>query len=98
MSLIKNKLLNTYKRLPVSFERGSGAWLSDRSGNKYLDGLSGVAVNTLGHNHLSGLDETEYSEFLGFNSGSLGKFSPSHIKEKVDEVKCLYDCVKAYEK
>lgn len=51
MSLIKNKLLNTYKRLPVSFERGSGAWLFDRSGNKYLDGLSGVAVNTLGHNH-----------------------------------------------
>ncbi|MDG2252246.1 MAG: aspartate aminotransferase family protein [Methylophilaceae bacterium] len=51
MSLIKNKLLNTYKRLPVSFERGSGAWLFDQSGNKYLDGLSGVAVNTLGHNH-----------------------------------------------
>jgi acetylornithine/N-succinyldiaminopimelate aminotransferase len=51
MSLLKNKLLNTYKRLPVSFERGSGAWLFDQSGNKYLDGLSGVAVNTLGHNH-----------------------------------------------
>ena len=51
MSLLKNKLLNTYKRLPVTFERGSGAWLFDQSGNKYLDGLSGVAVNTLGHNH-----------------------------------------------
>ena len=51
MSLIKNKLLNTYNRLPISFERGSGVWLFDQSGNKYLDGLSGVAVNTLGHNH-----------------------------------------------
>ena len=51
MSLIKNSLLNTYKRLPVSFERGEGVWLFDKNGNKYLDGLSGVAVNTLGHNH-----------------------------------------------
>jgi acetylornithine/N-succinyldiaminopimelate aminotransferase len=46
-----NHLLNTYQRLPVSFERGEGVWLFDKSGNKYLDALSGVAVNTLGHNH-----------------------------------------------
>ena len=51
MSLIKNSLLDTYKRLPVSFEKGEGVWLFDKLGNKYLDGLSGVAVNTLGHNH-----------------------------------------------
>jgi len=53
MNLLKNNLLNTYKRLPVSFERGEGVWLFDQFGNKYLDGLSGVAVNTLGHNHPS---------------------------------------------
>lgn len=47
----KKNLLNTYNRLPVSFERGEGVWLFDKSGEKYLDGLSGVAVNTLGHNH-----------------------------------------------
>jgi len=46
-----NHLLNTYQRLPISFERGEGVWLFDKSGNKYLDALSGVAVNTLGHNH-----------------------------------------------
>ena len=51
MSLIKSRLLDTYKRLPVSFEKGEGVWLFDKHGNKYLDGLSGVAVNTLGHNH-----------------------------------------------
>ena len=51
MNLLKNSLLNTYKRLPVSFEKGEGVWLFDKFGNKYLDGLSGVAVNTLGHNH-----------------------------------------------
>jgi len=71
-------------------------WVSN---DKYISEVNAKNMTyTLGHNHLSGLDETEYSEFLGFNSGSLGKFSPSHIKEKVDEVKCLYDCVKAYEK
>lgn len=37
--------------MPLSFERGEGVWLFDKSGKKYLDALSGVAVNTLGHNH-----------------------------------------------
>ena len=43
--------MNTYARLPVSFERGEGVWLWDNQGNRYLDGLSGIAVNTLGHAH-----------------------------------------------
>ncbi|MDH2915788.1 MAG: aspartate aminotransferase family protein [Gallionella sp.] len=44
-------LMNTYARQPVTFTRGEGAWLWDADGNRYLDGLSGVAVNTLGHAH-----------------------------------------------
>lgn len=44
-------LMNTYARQPVSFTRGEGAWLIDAAGNRYLDGLAGVAVNTLGHAH-----------------------------------------------
>ena len=44
-------LMNTYARLPVSFARGAGVWLWDKDGNRYLDGLSGIAVNTLGHAH-----------------------------------------------
>ena len=43
--------MNTYARLPVAFERGEGVWLWDNEGNRYLDGLSGIAVNTLGHAH-----------------------------------------------
>lgn len=43
--------MNTYKRLPVSFERGEGVWLWDREGRRYLDAVSGVAVNGLGHAH-----------------------------------------------
>ncbi len=44
-------LMNTYGRLPVTFDRGEGVWLIDSSGERYLDALSGVAVNGLGHAH-----------------------------------------------
>jgi acetylornithine aminotransferase len=43
--------MNTYARQPISFTHGEGAWLFDAAGNRYLDGLAGVAVNTLGHAH-----------------------------------------------
>ncbi len=44
-------LMNTYARQPVTFTHGEGAWLWDTDGKRYLDGLSGIAVNTLGHAH-----------------------------------------------
>jgi acetylornithine/N-succinyldiaminopimelate aminotransferase len=43
--------MNTYHRLPVTFAKGSGAWLYDTNGKAYLDFASGIAVNCLGHNH-----------------------------------------------
>ncbi|ROH88038.1 acetylornithine transaminase [Pseudomethylobacillus aquaticus] len=44
-------LMNTYNRQPVTFARGEGVWLWDQHGKRYLDALSGVAVNGLGHAH-----------------------------------------------
>ncbi|MEI6545383.1 MAG: aspartate aminotransferase family protein [Burkholderiales bacterium] len=44
-------VMPTYAPQPVAFERGEGAWLYDTDGRRYLDCLSGIAVNTLGHNH-----------------------------------------------
>ena len=44
-------VMNTYARLPVAFSHGNGSRLTDTNGKAYLDGLSGIAVNTLGHNH-----------------------------------------------
>lgn len=44
-------LMNTYQRLPISFTHGQGAMLYDNNGQAYLDAISGVAVNTLGHAH-----------------------------------------------
>ncbi len=43
--------MNTYKRLPLTFACGEGAWLWDLQGNKYLDALSGIAVTNIGHAH-----------------------------------------------
>jgi acetylornithine/N-succinyldiaminopimelate aminotransferase len=43
--------MNTYANLPVFFTHGKGVWLWDEQGRKYLDGLAGIAVNTLGHAH-----------------------------------------------
>ena len=44
-------LLPTYRRQPVEFVRGEGAWLVDADGRRYLDFLCGLAVTSLGHAH-----------------------------------------------
>ena len=44
-------LMNTYGRLPVSFVRGEGVRLFDEQGKGYIDGISGIGVNALGHAH-----------------------------------------------
>ncbi len=44
-------VMNTYGRLPIALSHGRGCWVWDTEGRKYLDGLGGIAVNTLGHGH-----------------------------------------------
>ena len=44
-------VMPTYGRLPIALSHGEGAYVWDTEGRRYLDGLSGIAVNTLGHNH-----------------------------------------------
>jgi acetylornithine/N-succinyldiaminopimelate aminotransferase len=44
-------VMNTYARLPIALSHGRGCWVWDTEGRKYLDGLGGIAVNTLGHAH-----------------------------------------------
>lgn len=47
-------LMNTYSRLPMAITRGEGAWVYGQyegQERRFLDGLSGIAVNTVGHNH-----------------------------------------------
>ena len=44
-------LLPTYDRQKVLFEKGRGVYLWDVEGDPYLDFLSGIGVNALGHRH-----------------------------------------------
>lgn len=46
-----SQIMPTYARLPVTFERGEGAWLWSTDGHRYLDAISGIAVCNLGHAH-----------------------------------------------
>ncbi|MGE5629258.1 MAG: aspartate aminotransferase family protein [Solirubrobacterales bacterium] len=47
----KGDIMNTYGRFDVVFEKGRGCRLYDDKGTEYMDMVSGVAVNCLGHNH-----------------------------------------------
>ena len=44
-------VMNTYGRLPFALSHGRGCRVWDTNGKSYLDGLGGIAVNTLGHAH-----------------------------------------------
>ncbi len=44
-------VMNTYGRVPIAMSHGQGCRVWDINGKAYLDGLGGIAVNTLGHNH-----------------------------------------------
>ena len=44
-------LANNYNRRKIAFKKGKGSFLFSTKGEKYLDFLSGIAVNTLGHSN-----------------------------------------------
>jgi acetylornithine aminotransferase/acetylornithine/N-succinyldiaminopimelate aminotransferase len=44
-------VMGTFKRLPVTLVEGSGVTVRDSDGREYLDLVSGIAVNALGHAH-----------------------------------------------
>ncbi|MFP3946841.1 MAG: aspartate aminotransferase family protein [Archaeoglobaceae archaeon] len=45
------RLIQFYGRKKVVFEKGSGCWLYDSEGNKYLDMIAGIATVAVGHSH-----------------------------------------------
>ncbi|MFQ3184612.1 MAG: acetylornithine/N-succinyldiaminopimelate aminotransferase [Alteromonas macleodii] len=44
-------ILPTYNRAPLTFVSGSGSWLLEADGRRFLDFGAGIAVNVLGHAH-----------------------------------------------
>ena len=44
-------VLPTYSRAPLTFVSGTGSWLVEADGRRFLDLGAGIAVNALGHAH-----------------------------------------------
>ncbi len=40
-----------YRRLPIAIARAEGCWIEDLGGRRYLDLISGIGTNALGHSH-----------------------------------------------
>ncbi len=60
IALGQKYVMNTYGRFAYAFEKGDGVYLYDKEGKKYLDFVSGIAVNSLGYGNehlLQRLDE-----------------------------------------
>src|SRR5947199_9781371 len=51
MDLEHEYLLQNYARYPLVLERGKGCYLYDLAGKRYLDFITGIGVNALGHAH-----------------------------------------------
>lgn len=51
--MLRDSIMSTYGRYDVTFEKGLGCKIYDTNGREYVDFVSGVAVNCLGHCHPS---------------------------------------------
>lgn len=51
---------------------------------------------TLGHNHFSGMDSNEFSQYMGFENNAKQLFGRVN-SGKIEEVKCLTGCVEAFD-
>ena len=51
MGVERDYLLQNYARYPLALHRGKGCYVYDVEGNRYLDLISGIGVNSLGYAH-----------------------------------------------
>ena len=51
MDLERQYLVQNYSRYPLVLRRGKGCYVYDVNGKRYLDLISGIGVNALGHAH-----------------------------------------------
>ena len=98
---VEQRFLQWVDDFRVNFESGMhrehvfANWVAN---DEYIQQVNNRNLSyVLGHNHLSGMNQEEYSGYLGFRQEDVGKFDPSKTRGKVEEVKCLYDCVKDYD-
>ncbi|WP_371134517.1 aspartate aminotransferase family protein [Limnobacter sp.] len=80
-------LMKTYARQPIAFTHGDGAWMWSTDGKRYLDGLSGIAVNGLGHNHPKLVKAiSEQAGRLIHTSNLYGVVEQSNLADRLCEI------------
>jgi acetylornithine/N-succinyldiaminopimelate aminotransferase len=86
-------LMQTYARLPVTFSHGEGVYLWDTEGRRYLDGISGIGVNGLGHAHPAVTAAIrDQADKLVHTSNLYGIGPQEQLAEKLAEVSGMDKC------
>ena len=70
-------------RLPVAFSHGKGTRITDTDGREYLDALSGIAVNTLGHAHPRLVDAIATQAGSLLHTSNLYRGRPETLADKL---------------
>jgi acetylornithine aminotransferase len=83
----QSALMNNYGTPPLALVRGSGAEVWDAAGRRYLDLVSGIAVNALGHGHPAVLEAvTTQLRTLGHVSNLYLAEPPIALAERLLEL------------
>ena len=76
------RMMDNYGTPRIELVKGEGPWLTDSEGKKYLDLLSGIAVNALGHGHPAIVDAvSKQIAELGHVSNIFGSEPPLELAE-----------------
>ena len=98
-------VMNSYGRIPVSFEKGEGTKIWDADGKEYLDFVAGIAVTNLGHGNKKVVDaikaqaekfKEQLLEFMQSNNIQTLKSDEYSITYVPDSVKITLDKKKLF--
>jgi len=88
--LEKKYYMNTFKRLPLTLVKGSGARVWDEAGREYLDFVGGWAVDCLGHCHPKVTEAlVKQAETLVHTSNQFYTIPQLELAELLVENSCL---------
>ena len=83
-------VMNTYGRLPYAFTNGEGVYLYDMDGTKYLDFVSGIAVNSLGYGNEALINNLNDQMHKVFHTSNLYWIEPQNkLAKKLVENSCF---------
>ena len=89
-SLGEKYLMGNYTRQPIAFAHGEGANVWDADGNKYLDFVTGLAVNGLGHCYPAVVEAVSGQEGKFLHSSNLYWTAPqAELAQLLVEYSCL---------